>query len=44
MIDHVSIGVCDLARATAFYEAVLGTIELDKLVTRGYRRLRQALS
>ncbi len=26
MIDHVSIGVRDLARATAFYERVLGTI------------------
>ncbi|HWM48963.1 MAG TPA: VOC family protein [Xanthobacteraceae bacterium] len=34
MIDHVSIGVRDLARATAFYEAVLGTIGLEKLVTR----------
>ncbi len=26
MIDHVSVGVRDLARAAAFYEAVLATI------------------
>src|SRR5262245_10396343 len=26
MIDHVSVGVRDLARATRFYEAVLGVI------------------
>lgn len=32
MIDHVSIGVKDLKRASAFYEAVLGQIGLQKLV------------
>ena len=26
MFDHVSIGVCDLARAKRFYDAVLGTL------------------
>jgi len=31
MIDHVSVAVRDLAAATAFYDAVLGTL--------GYRRL-----
>ncbi|MGE0767887.1 MAG: VOC family protein [Hyphomicrobiaceae bacterium] len=34
MIDHVSIGVSDLARSAAFYEAVLGTIGLTCLVRR----------
>jgi len=34
MIDHVSVGVRDLARATRFYEALLGTIGLAKLETR----------
>jgi catechol 2,3-dioxygenase-like lactoylglutathione lyase family enzyme len=33
MIDHVSIAVRDLARATAFYEAVLGTLGMSKLRT-----------
>jgi len=31
MIDHVSIAVRDLARATAFYKAVLGAIGFAKL-------------
>ncbi len=34
MIDHVSIAVCDLAAATRFYEAVLGTLGLAKLQAR----------
>lgn len=34
MIDHVSIGVRDLAAASAFYEKVLATIGLQKLVAR----------
>jgi len=34
MIDHVSIGVRDLARAKLFYEAVLPTIGYAKLVDR----------
>lgn len=34
MIDHVSIAVSDLARSAAFYESVLATIGLDKLVER----------
>ena len=34
MIDHVSVAVRDLDTASAFYEAVLGTIGLSKLVTR----------
>jgi catechol 2,3-dioxygenase-like lactoylglutathione lyase family enzyme len=34
MIDHVSIGVRDLARATQFYEALLDTIGLTKLEAR----------
>jgi catechol 2,3-dioxygenase-like lactoylglutathione lyase family enzyme len=35
MIDHVSIAVSDLARATRFYEAVLGTIGYAALDVRG---------
>jgi catechol 2,3-dioxygenase-like lactoylglutathione lyase family enzyme len=31
MIDHVSIGVRDLARAAAFYDAVLATLGFAKL-------------
>jgi catechol 2,3-dioxygenase-like lactoylglutathione lyase family enzyme len=31
MIDHVSIAVADLVRATAFYQAVLATIGLTRL-------------
>jgi catechol 2,3-dioxygenase-like lactoylglutathione lyase family enzyme len=34
MIDHVSIAVRDLDRATAFYEAVLGRIGYAKLEVR----------
>ncbi len=34
MIDHVSIPVRDLAAATRFYEAVLGTLGITKLETR----------
>lgn len=34
MIDHVSIAVRDLAAATRFYEAVLGTLGFTKLEER----------
>lgn len=34
MIDHVSIAVSDLARSTVFYERLLATIGLTKLVDR----------
>ena len=34
MIDHVSIPVADLDRASAFYEPVLACIGLQKLVVR----------
>jgi catechol 2,3-dioxygenase-like lactoylglutathione lyase family enzyme len=34
MIDHVSIGVRDLDRATRFYQAVLGAIGYERLVVR----------
>jgi catechol 2,3-dioxygenase-like lactoylglutathione lyase family enzyme len=34
MIDHVSVAVRDLDTASAFYEAVLGTIGLSKLMVR----------
>jgi catechol 2,3-dioxygenase-like lactoylglutathione lyase family enzyme len=34
MIDHVSIGVSDLDRATRFYEAVLATIGFAKIDVR----------
>ena len=34
MIDHVSIAVRDLQRASAFYEAVLGALGYTKLETR----------
>jgi catechol 2,3-dioxygenase-like lactoylglutathione lyase family enzyme len=34
VIDHVSVAVRDLARATRFYEAVLGAIGYAKLETR----------
>lgn len=34
MIDHVSVPVSDLARATAFYEKLLATLGHEKLVTR----------
>jgi catechol 2,3-dioxygenase-like lactoylglutathione lyase family enzyme len=35
MIDHVSIAVSDLSRATRFYEAVLATIGYEPLDVRG---------
>ena len=35
MIDHVSIAVSDLSRATRFYEAVLGVIGYTALDVRG---------
>ena len=35
MIDHVSIGVSDLSRATRFYEAILGVIGYSALDIRG---------
>lgn len=34
MIDHVSVGVADLARSADFYEAVLGTLGMTCLVRR----------
>jgi len=34
MIDHVSIEVADLERATAFYDTVLEPLGLSRLVTR----------
>ena len=34
MLDHVSLGVSDLDRAVAFYEAALAPLGLTKLVTR----------
>jgi catechol 2,3-dioxygenase-like lactoylglutathione lyase family enzyme len=34
MIDHVSLGVSDLERSSTFYDAVLGTIGMSRLVTR----------
>jgi catechol 2,3-dioxygenase-like lactoylglutathione lyase family enzyme len=34
MIDHVSLGVADLARSHRFYEAVLGAIGMTCLVVR----------
>ena len=34
MIDHISIAVSDLVRGTAFYEAVLAPLELNRLVAR----------
>jgi catechol 2,3-dioxygenase-like lactoylglutathione lyase family enzyme len=34
MIDHVSVAVRDLERATRFYEAVLGAIGYERLETR----------
>ena len=36
MIDHVSVQVCDLDRATAFYETLLGVLGHQKLVTRDH--------
>ena len=34
MIDHVSVGVADLARAAGFYEAAFAPLGLKKLVER----------
>ena len=34
MIDHVSVGVGDLDRAAAFYDAALGALGLVRVVTR----------
>jgi catechol 2,3-dioxygenase-like lactoylglutathione lyase family enzyme len=34
MIDHISVGVSDLARSAAFYEATLGALGFTRLVTR----------
>jgi catechol 2,3-dioxygenase-like lactoylglutathione lyase family enzyme len=34
VIDHVSVGVCDLERAARFYEATLTPLGLSRLVTR----------
>ncbi|SEE77301.1 VOC family protein [Bradyrhizobium erythrophlei] len=34
MIDHVSVGVCDLERAARFYEPTLAALGLTRLVTR----------
>ena len=34
MIDHVSVGVCDLDRAARFYESTLAPLGLSRLVTR----------
>ena len=34
MIDHVSVGVCDLERAALFYQVVLGAVGYQKLVVR----------
>jgi catechol 2,3-dioxygenase-like lactoylglutathione lyase family enzyme len=34
MIDHVSVGVSDLDRATRFYESALAPLGLSRLVTR----------
>jgi len=32
MIDHVSIGVRDIGKATLFYQSILGEIGLTKLI------------
>ena len=34
MIDHISLAVADLAKSTAFYEAVFAPLGLAKLVAR----------
>jgi catechol 2,3-dioxygenase-like lactoylglutathione lyase family enzyme len=34
MIDHVSLGVSDLEISAAFYDAVLGSLGMSRLVTR----------
>ena len=35
MLDHVSIGVSDLARSTAFYDAVLGSLGFVRVWSAG---------
>jgi catechol 2,3-dioxygenase-like lactoylglutathione lyase family enzyme len=35
MIDHVSVAVTDIVRSAAFYERVLATLGLQKIVDRG---------
>jgi catechol 2,3-dioxygenase-like lactoylglutathione lyase family enzyme len=35
VIDHISLAVADLEKSAAFYDRVLGTIGLTRLVTRG---------
>ena len=35
MIDHISVAVSDLSRATRFYEAVLGAIGYTAIDVRG---------
>ena len=32
MIDHISVGVSDIARSTAFYEAIFAPLGLKKIV------------
>ena len=34
MIDHISLGVSDIERASRFYEATLAAFGLSRLVTR----------
>ena len=34
MIDHISVGVSDLARSARFYEAALAPLGLSRVVTR----------
>ncbi|CAN7237095.1 VOC family protein [Bradyrhizobium sp. LjRoot220] len=34
MLDHISVGVADLERATRFYEPTLAALGLTRLVTR----------
>jgi catechol 2,3-dioxygenase-like lactoylglutathione lyase family enzyme len=34
MIDHISIAVADLTRSTAFYDAVLAPLDLNRLIKR----------
>ncbi|MGE0063784.1 MAG: VOC family protein [Xanthobacteraceae bacterium] len=34
MIDHVSVAISDLGKATAFYDAVLGVLGMTRLETR----------
>lgn len=34
MIDHISVGVSDIARSSVFYEAVFGPLGMAKLIER----------